>query len=484
MASRMLQFVKTERDMPEKRDSSDRSEDFLEIYGDYIEAKAEEQASRCSQCGVPFCQNHCPLQNNIPDWLKLTAEGRTEEAYHISAATNSMPEICGRICPQDRLCEGSCVIEQSGHGTVTIGSVERFLTDTAWENGWVEPIAPKRELGLSVGIVGAGPAGLAAAEELRQQGWSVTVYDRHDRAGGLLIYGIPNFKLEKEIVQRRTQRLIDGGIEFVLNCNVGTDITFDKLREKHQSILIATGVYNSRDLKVPGGGSEGVTAALPFLIESNKRGLGDLIKADTAQGKDVVVIGGGDTAMDCVRTAVRQGAKSVTCLYRRDHANMPGSRRETANAQEEGVVFEWLAAPKSVHADFDKSGTGSGTGKATAIRADRMRLGNKDASGRQSVEAVDGAEFDLKADLIIKALGFTPENMHNLTPELALSRWSTIKVNPVTFETNLEGVYAAGDIVRGASLVVWAIREGRDAAAHMHKYLTAKLREQALEAAE
>jgi len=475
MANKMLQFVQTERDMPEKRDANVRNEDFMEIYGDYVEAKAEEQASRCSQCGVPFCQNHCPLENNIPDWLKLTAEGRTEEAYRVSAATNNMPEICGRICPQDRLCEGSCVIEQSGHGTVTIGSVERYLSDTAWENGWVEPIKPRRELPLSVGIVGAGPAGLAAAEQLREKGWQVTVYDRHDRAGGLLIYGIPNFKLDKKIVERRTKRLEDGGIEFVLNCNVGTDISFEKLREKHQSILIATGVYNARDLDVPGGGAKGVTAALPFLIDSNRRNLGDLVKTETAEGKDVVVIGGGDTAMDCVRTAVRQGAKSVTCLYRRDHANMPGSRRETANAQEEGVVFEWLASPKSVHDDG---------GSASAVRADRMRLGPKDPSGRQRPEAIEGAEFDVKADLVIKALGFTPENLHNITEQLQLTRWSTVRVNPLTFETNLPGVYAAGDIVRGASLVVWAIREGRDAAAHMHKYLKAQMIADAQVAAE
>ena len=466
MASKMLQFVETDRDMPKKRDADVRRDDFVEIYGEYINAKAEEQASRCSQCGVPFCQNHCPLQNNIPDWLKLTAEGRTEEAYRVSAATNSMPEICGRICPQDRLCEGSCVIEQSGHGTVTIGSVERYLTDTAWENGWVEPIKPRRERPLSVGIIGAGPAGLAAAEQLRLQGWKVTVYDRHDRAGGLLIYGIPNFKLEKEIVERRTQRLIDGGIEFVLNCDVGVDITMDKLRQKHQAVMIATGVYKARDLECPGSGASGVTPALPFLIDSNRRGLGDKVKGETAKGKNVVVIGGGDTAMDCVRTAVRQGAKSVTCLYRRDQTNMPGSARETANAQEEGVHFEWLASPKAVH---DKDG------KAAHVRADRMRLGKKDASGRESVEAIKDADFDVEADLVIKALGFLPEDMKVLSHEIAVTRWGTLKVNPVTYETNLPGVYAAGDITRGASLVVWAIREGRDAAEHMHKYLKAQM---------
>ena len=475
MSSKMLQFVETERDMPEKRDSAIRKDDFFEIYGDYIDAKAEEQASRCSQCGVPFCQNHCPLDNNIPDWLKLTAEGRIEEAYHVSSATNNMPEICGRICPQDRLCEGSCVIEQSGHGTVTIGSVERYLTDTAWEEGWVAPIKPRKERPLSVGIIGAGPAGLAAAEQLRELGWQVTVYDRHDRAGGLLIYGIPNFKLDKEIVQRRTKRLEEGGIEFVLNCDVGADITFDKLREKHQAVLIATGVYKARDLDCPGAGAKGVTPALPYLINSNKRGLGDKIPAETAEGKNVVVVGGGDTAMDCVRTAIRQGAKSVTCLYRRDHNNMPGSRRETANAQEEGVTFEWLANPKAIHDDG---------GQVSAVRADKMRLGKKDASGRESVEPIDGAEFDVKADLVIKALGFSPENMKNLTEELTVTRWGTLRVNPLTFETNLPGVYAAGDIVRGASLVVWAIREGRDAAAHMHKYLKAQMAADAKVAAE
>ncbi|MGB6229022.1 MAG: NAD(P)-dependent oxidoreductase [Litorimonas sp.] len=462
MAERMLQFVSREREMPEKRPAEARRDDFLEIYGEFIDQKAREQAARCSQCGVPFCQNHCPLENNIPDWLRLTAEGRIQEAWEISDATNNMPEICGRICPQDRLCEGSCVIEQSGHGTVTIGAVEKYLTDEAWENGWIQPIRPRRERGASVGIIGAGPAGLAAAEQLRLQGWQVTVYDRHDRAGGLLIYGIPNFKLEKEVVERRTRRLEEGGITFVLNCNVGTDISFEKLREKHQAILIATGVYKARDLGVPGGGADGVRPALDFLIDSNKRGLGDEIESETAEGKDVVVIGGGDTAMDCVRTAVRQGANSVTCLYRRDHANMPGSRRETANAQEEGVKFEWLASPKAV---ADQGG------KASHVRADRMRLGPKDPSGRQMPEPVPGAEFDVKADLVIKALGFTPEPMEDLCKDVQTSRWGTIKANPVTFETNLPGVYAAGDIVRGASLVVWAIREGRDAAAAMHGYL-------------
>ena len=462
MPERMLKFVETDRQMPGKRAANERKGDFAEIYGDYIDAKAKEQASRCSQCGVPFCQNHCPLQNNIPDWLRLTAEGRIQEAYAVSAETNSMPEICGRICPQDRLCEGSCVIEQSGHGTVTIGSVERFLTDTAWQEGWVEPLTARTERELSVGIIGSGPAGLAAAEQLREQGWQVTVYERADRPGGLLIYGIPNFKLEKSIVERRTKRLEDGGVKFELGVDVGVDISFEKLREKHQAVLISTGVYKARDLDCAGADADDVRPALSFLIDSNKRGLGDKVGGETAEGKNVVVIGGGDTAMDCVRTAVRQGAKSVACLYRRDEINMPGSARETQNAKEEGVEFKWLAAPKSILLE---------DGQVKGVEADKMRLGIKDASGRESVTAIKDAQFNVKADLVIKALGFSPEDMKTLTPELTTTRWGTVRVNPVTFETNLPGVYAAGDIARGASLVVWAIREGRDAADHMHKYM-------------
>jgi glutamate synthase (NADPH/NADH) small chain len=232
MAERMLKFTTIERRTPEKREAGGRSHDFLEIHADFIDARATEQASRCSQCGVPFCQTHCPLHNNIPDWLRLTAAGRLEEAYGLSQATNNMPEICGRICPQDRLCEGNCVIEQSGHGTVTIGAVERYLSDKAWEEGWVKPLAPRAGRGQSVGIVGAGPAGLAAAETLREQGYAVTVYDRHDRAGGLLIYGIPGFKLEKDVVERRTGRLAEGGVVFQLNFEVGRDATLPQLRER------------------------------------------------------------------------------------------------------------------------------------------------------------------------------------------------------------------------------------------------------------
>ncbi|MCF6276140.1 MAG: NAD(P)-dependent oxidoreductase, partial [Robiginitomaculum sp.] len=414
--------------------------------------------------------------NNIPDWLYLSAEGRLEEAYQLSAQTNSMPEICGRICPQDRLCEGACVIEKSGHGAVTIGAIEKTLTDNAWENGWVAAIKPTTERVLSVGVIGSGPAGLAAAEALRTQGWQVSIYDRHDRAGGLLMYGIPNFKLDKKIVQRRIDHLKSGGVEFVLNTNIGTDVSFADLRKKHAAILVATGVYKSRALQVPGCGTDGVIEALPYLTSSNKLGLGDKIENVTAQGKHVVVIGGGDTAMDCVRTAVRQKAKSVTCLYRRDQANMPGSARETENAMDEGVIFKWLAAPQSIH---DKGG------QVTKVRAARMRLGlhasSADTSGRQTVTPIKGSEFDVKADMVIQALGFTPEDMHEINPDFTLTDWGTIKAHPTKFETNVPGVYAAGDIVRGASLVVWAIREGRDAAAAMHTFLENQLADIAAE---
>ena len=475
MAQKMLQFIKVERTMPDKRAAKARATDFAEIYGDYAQEAARDQASRCSQCGVPFCQQGCPLQNNIPDWLMLAAEDRMEEAYAVSSATNNMPEICGRICPQDRLCEGICTIEQSGHGTVTIGSIERHITDTAWENGWVKPIKPPRERTQSAGIIGAGPGGLAAAEQLRRKGYQVTVYDRYDRGGGLLVYGIPGFKLEKDIVERRIKRLEDSGIAFRFNCSIGEDISLNEVRDSHDTVLIATGVYKARDLKVPGIGADGVFPALDFLTASNRVGFGDKVDAYedgtlNAEGKNVVVIGGGDTAMDCVRTAIRQGAKSVKCLYRRDRANMPGSQREVTNAEEEGVVFEWLSGPEAVlHTKANK---------VKGVKVRKMKLGAPDASGRQSPEKTDET-VDMKADMVIKALGFDPEDLPALFDEQALTvnRWGAIKVDFKTMETSLPGVYAAGDIVRGASLVVWAIVDGREAAEQMHQAMKANAKQ-------
>jgi glutamate synthase (NADPH/NADH) small chain len=467
----MLKFPKVGQEYPPKRSADERVADFQEISRAFKEAEAKEQSSRCSQCGVPYCSTHCPLHNHIPDWLKLTAEGRLQEAYELSNATSTMPEICGRICPQDRLCEGNCVIEFSGHGAVTIGAVEKFITDTAWDEGWVEPLVPGRDRGQSIGIIGAGPAGLTVADLMRGLGYEVHVYDRYDRMGGLLAYGIPSFKLEKYVTQRRVDRLRAGGIIFHENFEVGRDATLDELRARHDAVVIATGVYKPRALKAPGVGAAGVVEALDYLKASSRKGYGDAVPVFddgslNAEGKNVVVVGGGDTAMDCVRTAIRQGAKSVRCLYRRDRANMPGSQREVKNAEDEGVEFVWLSAPQAFHGDEH----------VTGAQVTKMRLGEPDASGRRAPEVDAGTDYRLDADLVIKALGFDPEDLPSLfgAPELTVTRWGTVRVDHKTMMTSLDGVFAAGDIVRGASLVVWAIRDGRDLAERMHAWLKLK----------
>jgi len=470
MATGMMQFVDVEKAMPDKRDGVQRREDFREIYDEFDPVRASEQASRCEQCGIPFCQVHCPLHNNIPDWLRMTAEGRLEEAYEIASSTNNMPEICGRICPQDRLCEGNCVIEK-GFESVTIGAVEKYIVDTAFEQGWVKPVTPRLERTESVGIIGAGPAGMAVAEQLRKLGYKITIYDRYDRIGGLLVYGIPNFKLEKEVVARRAAVLEASEIAFELGVEVGKDVTFEELRTRHDAVFIGTGVYRARELTLPGVGLDQVVPALDYLTASNRKGLGDDVAAFddgslNAVGKKVVVIGGGDTAMDCVRTAVRQGATSVQCLYRRDRINMPGSMREVSHAEEEGVEFVWQAAPEAFLGD----------GVVDGVRAVRMRLGAPDATGRQRPEIIPDSGFTLKADLVIKALGFDPEDLPALfgQPDLQVTGWGTVKIDWETMMTPMAGVFAGGDIVRGASLVVWGVKDGRDAALGIHDYLQKK----------
>ena len=461
----MLEFHKKKSKNPSKTEPEKRIKDFQEIYSQFDKNDSIEQSSRCSQCGIPYCQIHCPLNNNIPDWLRYIAEGRLEEAYQVSASTNAFPEVCGRVCPQDRLCEGNCVVEQAGFGAITIGNLEKYLTEIAWEKGWVKNLSSQNQYKQKVAIIGSGPAGMAASAYLIQNGYKVDVYEKNDRAGGLMIYGIPNFKLDKKIVERRTEWLTDSGVVFNLNTQVGKNISFQDLEKDYDAILIATGVYKARQLDIDTSTVNNSIPALDFLIESNRTGLGDSPSKNkylTAKDKHVVVIGGGDTAMDCVRTAIRQQAKEVTCLYRRNKENMPGSAREVLNAEQEGIKFNWLSVPSKIISDRST---------ATSMTYKVATLGEVDESGRR--KPIDtGVEKQIKSDLIIQALGFEPEDLnHNFKTNIELTSWKTVKVDFKKFQTSNPKIFAAGDIVRGASLVVWAIHDGREVAKSIHNFL-------------
>jgi len=477
MADRMQRYVHVPGHQPDKRSAGERAADFREIRDTQPHGEAAEQASRCEQCGVPYCQVFCPLHNNIPDWLKAVAEGRTDDAYALAQATNTFPEICGRICPQDRLCEAkwACTLEQAGHGTVTIGAVERYIGETAWAEGWVKPRVPRRETGFSVAVVGGGPGGLAAAEALRAKGHAVTVYDAHDRLGGLMTYGIPSFKMEKHVVDRRVDLIAQAGVMYRPNTVLGRDVTLDELCAEHDAVFLAFGAYRARQLDVPGSGLAGVDKALDFLIDGNRRARGEPgTEHLDARGRRVVVVGGGDTAMDCVRTAVREGAASVTCLYRRDRANMPGSAREVTAAEEEGVQFLWQAQPEAVEdvpvemREADATAV-TGDGRVEGVRAVRTRLVTPSAGGRARPEPVPGSAFTVAADLVVNALGFQVDDPG--LGELETTPDGRLKADPRTKETSLPGVFAGGDAVRGPSLAVWAIRDGRDAAEGIDAHL-------------
>lgn len=466
MAQKMLRFTKTAAEMPEKRPPATRRQDWQEIYGAYARQKAEEQASRCSQCGVPFCQVHCPLGNNIPDWLKLTAENRLEEAYEISQATNSFPEICGRICPQDRLCEGACTLND-GFGAVSIGAIERYITDEALKQGWRPDLSGVVPTGRRVAIVGAGPAGLGCADILVRAGVQPVVFDRYPEIGGLLTFGIPPFKLDKEVVRTRRRLMEEMGVEFRLNVEIGKDLPFARLLDEYDAVFLGMGAYTSMRGDFPGEDLPGVHAALPYLISNSNRLLGYERHPDDfidMRGQRVLVLGGGDTAMDCVRTAVRQGATEVVCAYRRDEANMPGSRREVQNAKDEGVRFLWNCQPIEI----------VGNGRVAGVRMVTTALGAPDRRGRRVPEPVPGSEEIVDADRVIIAFGFRPSPAPWFE-EFGIATDDRDRVlargGRHPGQTANPKVFAGGDLTRGSDLVVTAVWEGREAAKGILGYL-------------
>jgi glutamate synthase (NADPH) small chain len=486
-------FLQSQRQMPERVSLELRQQgDWHELYGRFEEAEAKKQASRCLDCGNPYCSWGCPLHNYIPQWLELAREGRVHEAAALCHETNPLPEICGRVCPQDRLCEGACTLND-GFGAVTIGAVEKYIVDKALAEGWTPDVSTAIPTGKRVAIVGAGPAGLACADKLARAGVQAVVFDRYEQIGGLLQFGIPSFKLDKSVIATRRMVLEGMGVEFRLGVEIGRDIAMDTLLAEFDAVFLGLGSYRYTDGGLPGQDLKNVLPALPFLVQNGRIVVGtednqsrpiagweDQVQLPDLHGKRVVVLGGGDTGMDCVRSAVRLGAAQVSCVYRRDEASMPGSAREVANAREEGVQFLFQRQPLEL---IDDDG-----GNVRAVRVVETRLGAADARGRSRPEPVPGSETELDADIVIIAFGFQPDPpawlaahgiaLHddgrvNVVP--APPPHHPLRIDPANpmypYQTANRHVFAGGDGVRGADLVVTAVQEGRDAAANIVRFL-------------
>ena len=462
-----FQFIQFKRADPAKKDAAARVKEYREIYDKFDAGNASEQAERCLECGNPYCEWKCPVHNYIPNWLKLVAEGNIMEAAELSHRTNSLPEICGRVCPQDRLCEGACTLND-GFGAVTIGSIEKYISDTAFEQGWRPDLSNVKSSGKKVAVIGAGPAGLGCADVLTRNGVSVTVYDRHPEIGGLLTFGIPDFKLEKEIVQHRRKILEEMGITFKLNIEVGKDIAFQAILNEYDSVFLGMGTYNYMQADIPGENNPGVYAALDYLISNVNRCYDfekDANDYISMQGKHVVILGGGDTAMDCNRTAIRQNAASVTCAYRRDEANMPGSKREVANAKEENVNFMWNRQPIEI----------VGNGRVEGVKVITTKLGEADERGRRRPEPVAGSEEIIMADAVIIAFGFQPSPADWFKDfNIDIDERGRVKApfnQEFKHQSSNPKIFSGGDMVRGSDLVVTAVYEGREAAEGILDYL-------------